>query len=298
MNAILRSRPGRGLNETAEPAGDAPDPPAATETTAASQPNRSSGRIYFWPGGSLWIGEGRGCTEWHEHHAHQLVVAPEGLFRFRTRPDSPWQSFEGAVVPSHCMHQFDVDGVAMAHLFVEPESRAGRAITRRFGAESVASLPAAPARAAARALFDGFRRQAAREPMVQAAVDCVAALCGASTEHDLALDARLLRALAFIRQHVRQPLALGDVAAAVALSESRFRHLFVAGTGCSFRSYLLWLRINLAIESVMAGASWTEAAHEAGFADSAHLSRTHRRMFGIEPTAIRPQAEARVPAAP
>eukprot|EP01031_Cornospumella_fuschlensis_P049845 gene49845-61018_t len=80
-------------------------------------------------------------------------------------------------------------------------------------------------------------------------------------------------------------LSLGEVAASVALSESRFRHLFVSGTGSSFRAYLLWLRINLAIDAAMAGASWTAAAHEAGFADSAHLSRTHKRMFGIEPTA-------------
>lgn len=55
----------------------------------------------------------------------------------------------------------------------------------------------------------------------------------------------------------------------------------------SLRSYLLWLRINVAIEAAIAGASWTQAAHKAGFADSAHLSRTHKRMFGIEPTAIR-----------
>jgi len=26
-----------------------------------------------------------------------------------------------------------------------------------------------------------------------------------------------------------------------------------------------------------------------GFADSAHLTQTHKRMFGIEPTAVRPQ---------
>jgi len=39
--------------------------------------------------------------------------------------------------------------------------------------------------------------------------------------------------------------------------------------------------------SAMAGASWTGAAHEAGFSDSSHLTRTHKRMFGIGPTAIR-----------
>ena len=34
------------------------------------------------------------------------------------------------------------------------------------------------------------------------------------------------------------------------------------------------------------GASWTDAAHAAGFADSAHLSRTSRTMFGTTPSAL------------
>lgn len=75
----------------------------------------------------------------------------------------------------------------------------------------------------------------------------------------------------------------GDAASAAALSPGRFRHLFVQETGTPFRAWLLWLRLNLAIESGMAGASWTEAAHEAGFADSAHFTRTFKRMFGINP---------------
>lgn len=65
------------------------------------------------------------------------------------------------------------------------------------------------------------------------------------------------------------------------LSSSRARHLFVEQTGLPFRSYLLWLRITKAVRIMSAGSSLTEAAHEAGFADSAHFSRTFRRMFGI-----------------
>lgn len=256
-----------------------------------SRATASTGRIYFWQSGSLWIGRGRGRTEWHAHHAHQLVVAPESAFRFRTEEAGSWESFEGALVPSHCPHQFELDGTAVAHLFVEPESRAGRMLSERFGAAAVSELPAADSQSAAKALFGAFEVDPSREHMVAIAGDVVAQLCGAATtEPDKALDPRLAQALEFIRQNARHPIALGDVASAVALSESRFRHLFVAATGSSFRSYLLWLRINLAIEAVMAGASWTEAAHEAGFADSAHLTRTHRRIFGIEPTAIRPQA--------
>lgn len=251
--------------------------------------NASTGRIYFWQGGSLWIGRGRGRTEWHEHHAHQLVVAPEGSFRFRTEPEGQWESFDGALVPSHCAHQFEVDGVAIAHLFVEPESRAGRALTGTSGRTAVSPLPAADSRATARRLFQVFESDPGREAMVDAAAKAVATLCGATTEPDRALDPRLARALEYIRANIRNPIALREVASAAALSPSRFRHLFVSATGSSFRAYLLWLRINLAIEAVMSGASWTAAAHEAGFADSAHLTRTHKRVFGIEPSAVRPQ---------
>lgn len=248
----------------------------------------SSGRIYAWQGGSLWIGSSQGRTEWHDHHAHQLALAPDGDLRFRTQAQGPWTTFAGALVPSHCTHQFEVDGVRVAHLFVEPESRAGRALMQRFGAGQLAALPGDDARAAAQRLFAAFTADATAAAMRQAALDAIASLCGADTEPDAELDPRLARALAFIRERIAQPLSLGEVAASVALSESRFRHLFVSGTGSSFRAYLLWLRINLAIQAAMAGASWTAAAHQAGFADSAHLSRTHKRMFGIEPTSVRP----------
>lgn len=262
--------------------------PAARRVRASGM-RSAIGRVYLWLGGSLWIGAGQGRTEHHAHHAHQLTLARSGDFRFRTEADGAWTAYEGAIVPSHCTHQFEVDGVTLAHVFVEPESRAGRALTARFGSGAVAELPTAQARSAARRLFSALDRNHSRDSMVRAAQSAVASLCGESTDIDGSMDRRLVRALEFIRANVRNPLSLGDVAAAVALSESRFRHLFVAETGSSFRAYLLWLRINLAIDAVMAGASWTDAAHDAGFADSAHLTRTHKRMFGIEPSALKLQ---------
>ena len=55
----------------------------------------------------------------------------------------------------------------------------------------------------------------------------------------------------YLRSRVRAPVSLSDAAGAAALSPSRFRHLFVQETGTSFRAYLLWLRINVAIEAAM-----------------------------------------------
>ncbi len=267
--------------------------PATAERRSAAGTIAATGRICFWQGGSVWIGRGRGRSEWHTHHAHQIALALEGEFRFRTQQDAAWQVYEAVIVASHCTHEFELDGIAVAHLFVEPETREGRALSRRFAPMDISPLPPEEAREAVEALLGAAREepgQRAPDNALKDAARGAIARLSATSPLDTAgqpLDPRIARALDFVAERVRTPVSLDDAAGAAALSPSRFRHLFVQETGSSFRAYLLWLRINLAIEAAAAGASWTEAAHAAGFADSSHLTRTHKRMFGIEPTAIR-----------
>jgi AraC family transcriptional regulator len=186
-----------------------------------------------------------------------------------------------------CAHEFEIDGATMAHLFVEPESTEGRVLSSRFGARAISALPQPAARRSAELLLEALRAHADADAMRAVARAALARLVGVSEATPREVDPRMARALEYLRSRVHAPVSLADAAGVATLSPSRFRHLFVEETGTSFRAYLLWLRINVAIEAAMAGASWTAAAHEAGFADSSHLTRTHRRMFGIEPTAIR-----------
>ncbi|MCJ8320480.1 MAG: helix-turn-helix transcriptional regulator [Colwellia sp.] len=72
-----------------------------------------------------------------------------------------------------------------------------------------------------------------------------------------------------------------QVASQLALSESRFLHLFRQELGIAWRPYLLWRRMMCAIQALINNKSATEAAHLAGFSDSAHLSRTFRNTFGM-----------------
>ncbi|MBO9695095.1 MAG: helix-turn-helix transcriptional regulator [Sphingopyxis sp.] len=74
---------------------------------------------------------------------------------------------------------------------------------------------------------------------------------------------------------------LADIAGRSGLSEGRLRHLFAAEIGTPFRRYVLWRRLRAAIMALRAGEGLTGAAHDAGFADAAHLARTIRQMFGI-----------------
>jgi AraC-like DNA-binding protein len=76
------------------------------------------------------------------------------------------------------------------------------------------------------------------------------------------------------------------VAGEACLSPSRFRHLFVEQTGLALRPYILWRRFLRVWDLLMAGESLSSAAHSAGFADAAHLTRTCRRMFGFPPSAL------------
>ncbi|MGF1720689.1 helix-turn-helix transcriptional regulator [Vibrio kyushuensis] len=72
-----------------------------------------------------------------------------------------------------------------------------------------------------------------------------------------------------------------EVAESMALSESRFLHLFSEELGIPWRPYLLWCRMICAVKSILNGESATHAAYQAGFSDSAHLSRTFKSTFGI-----------------
>jgi AraC-like DNA-binding protein len=250
------------------------------------------GRVYFCRG-SLWIGHGQGRTQRHEHHAHQITLPFAGVCRFRTEENGDWAGFTGAFVRSERPHQFEMEDLEeVAQLFVEPESAEGRALARRFAGADVSPLTEVD-RAALRGMLLGAWRAGAPNPeMIAAGRAAIAALADAPSSVT-GLDPRVARSLDFIRARVRGAITLSDVAASAALSPGRFRHLFVRETGAAFRPYVLWLRLNVAIECSMQGGSWTEAAHEAGFADSAHLSRTFKRMFGMNPATLVLQRPAR-----
>jgi AraC-like DNA-binding protein len=99
-------------------------------------------------------------------------------------------------------------------------------------------------------------------------------------------DPRIGKIMRYAAARLDDAVTLGAAAKSAGLSPGRARHLFVEQTGIPFRRYLLWLRINRAVALFAAGASLTQAAHEAGFSDSAHFSRTFRRMFGIAATVL------------
>jgi AraC-like DNA-binding protein len=168
-------------------------------------------------------------------------------------------------------------------LFVEPETPAGRALVARSGG-APERLPAETSAVFLRRLHRAWRTEADVEQVRLVCRQFVNEL--ATTEPREPSDPRVLAAMAFIRERLSGPVTLAEVARSCHLSPGRFRHLFVAETGMPLRTYLLWRRFLTVWDLLMEGRSLSAAAQLAGFADSAHLSRTSRAMFGLPPSAV------------
>ncbi len=94
-------------------------------------------------------------------------------------------------------------------------------------------------------------------------------------------DPRLERALAALDQQLNGKVSAQALAQAAHLSLSQLERLFAHQLGLPVRRLVLWRRLRIALQLALAGGTLTEAAHGAGFADSAHFSRTMKQLFGV-----------------
>jgi len=244
------------------------------------------GHFVPWDGGCLFIGRGGGMVPVHAHYAIQIAFGSEPGVCFRASDRDKWTEYAGAIIASRQPHAMDATRVQPnVVLFVEPETPQGRALAERYLQEGIAPIPADVMAGVGPALFAAWQKQRSAAAVERAARHVIHALTG-GVEPSVVSDERILRAVGHIRAHLDVPLTLDDVADVACLSPSRFRHIFVEQTGMALRPYILWRRFLHVWELLMAGESLSTAAHAAGFADAAHLSRTSRSMFGFPPSAM------------
>ncbi len=191
-----------------------------------------------------------------------------------------WLSAAGVIIGADVQHRLAESDKPVTLLYLEGESGHGRAIrdslrggARRLSRSAVTCLLAAidqgqspdPVAAAVLSVLTGDRKLRQAKPVA---------------------DTVIAASLAALPRPLPQRLTLESLARQCRLSPSRYAHRFAAHTGMALRPYLRWLRLLTAVEGVVQGASLTDAAHQAGFSDSAHFSRTFRRHFGIAPSVL------------
>lgn len=242
--------------------------------------------IWSWPGGSVWLGRVRSlATDEHRHYALQLTILPERPAGFRLGKGE-WQDCDAAIVASGVPHAFHPHDGYVVHLMVEPTTPHGRALAKLLDGRGLAA-PDDPLRSV---LLEEARRLRAAAPdaprCIALARSLLDRLAGWSAP-DTSVDRRVAAMCDYIRLHVRDArIELAQVADAAHLSPERARHLFREQTGLGVRPYVLWTRLNTALHALPDAAQLTAVAHESGFADAAHFTRTFRSMYGIAPSAL------------
>jgi AraC family transcriptional regulator len=247
---------------------------------------KGAAKMAIGQGVSVWVldaPDGLGASDFHAHHAIQMTIALEGRLTLATAETSI--TAPAIAVKADTRHRIDTAAL-LAFIFVEPESRAGRVLLDSlFGSRDLVEIDGPDILERVGPLRDTFSKSLSHELLLSvgnAVVDSLAPKPDARLP-----DPRVKRVIDYAAAHLNERLTLNSAAHGVYLSPSRLRHLFVEQTGVAFKTYVLWLRLMRAVQIYADGKSTlTEAAHAAGFADSAHFSRIFKRTFGSPATTL------------
>lgn len=238
-------------------------------------------RLLVSPGCALFLGDRiEEDVGVHHHHLMKIFISLDRTFCLLYKGE--WNDVEAVVIAPDVPHRFKSVQGAYAVVYLDGESEAAFRVRREcLGGRALRFLPATTF-ATVNSDLRRLRISAARpEQARELSGRIVQCLCISKGPPPSRMDDRVHLALALLSRCDDKKTRVGEIARQVHLSEGRLIHLFTRQVGIPIRRYLLWLRLLDAVNQIMDGSSFTTAAHEAGFSDSAHLSRTFRAMFGL-----------------
>lgn len=97
------------------------------------------------------------------------------------------------------------------------------------------------------------------------------------------VDTYINHVLDHIKNHLAEKLVVADIADIFYVSRSKLMSDFKQATGITIGDYLLFHRIKLAKELLMAGNSVSDTAVGSGFVNTSHFIRTFKRETGYTP---------------
>ncbi len=244
--------------------------------------------VYLSKGRVLLIGDSLENDE-HRHHALQITINLEPN-EFTLRQGDSEFTTQGIVIYPNAPHHVVSSDEWRAVLLFDAQTPYSQQIKRRLMAgASVYSLDADDLNFC-RTLLHDFRARAqsieTADNAISAIIDRLVGPIHTPPTHNRETNPRIAKALSLIHHAQGKALTLSQLAEHVCLSESRLSHIFKAEIGIPIQRYLLWYKVVQTAFNIGRGMTLTDAAEEAGFADSAHFSRTFRAMFGTTPSQI------------
>ena len=235
--------------------------------------------LYLWSDAALYVG-GDLSPAMHRHNAVECAVALDGPFRVQSEDGVETKVTGAVLVDANVLHRVSSPGHAVAFLYLEKT-----AFAVEPAPDGISALRA-PVGEALRDRLNEARKGKLGNADTNSVRAEILSLFAAHIPSGPPRDPRIEAVLAHIAAHPGAQPRGAELADIAGLSPGRLQHLFKAHVGMPVRRYLLWFRIRRVIEILHDGADLTRAAHEAGFSDSAHFSRTFKAMVGIPPSEI------------
>lgn len=213
----------------------------------------------------------------HQHYAMQLCIPVDNI-------EINGLSTQSALFIDSDVRHFVSSNAEILSFWFHPESMIGREIKQEyFKHEKIVTLHHLNLQRYVKTVSDKLDRKAALEQITQYILE---KLLMEDTQIS-PLDSRIKKIIHYMDQTDVSHLHYDAIVSQVFLSKSRLTHLFKKEIGTSITKYLLWKRLlYTSMQLLKSDMTFTEAAHQSGFADAAHFSRTFKANFGIDPRTI------------
>lgn len=242
--------------------------------------NRSG--ILFYFGARVLLAHKGLSTDPHSHYAVSILISLSSPLKIVDEFDIT-REFRAVVLAPNTHHTLLAEHSDIIVLQIDPYGSDYAPIAARFGRKGIHEIP-----------FSELEPVLTRcETLFQENINCLDAkelfediltAVGSEKPAKVSLDPRILSATKRMQESLPGSISVPELAKECGFSETRFMHVFKIQMGLPVRQFQLWLRLHEAAKLLKEGGNLTDASHSAGFADQAHLSRTFKRMFGVQPS--------------
>lgn len=220
----------------------------------------------------------------HQHYAVQLTISIYEKFEVKGEKEA-YESDCMAIQPQ-VTHQVDSKDQPVLIVLLNPASAVGHFVGKHLTSESFEEFDEEWIEYLRMFTRDLLKNEINEKTFLSACINSMAEFNDRCLLARHQVDKRVLAALQYLDRHRRELIPLREMASEMCLSESRFQHLFKEHTGISYRRMQLWKRLMTSFDLVQNTKTLTELAHNAGFSDSAHYSKTFKESFGFTPSEV------------
>jgi len=217
----------------------------------------------------------------HRHFAASVTISLDTAFRFRAH-GGEWIETRGCAARPNAHFELDMQEARIVNIQLDPEQAQGAVIdVLEFdGAEVIALCDELVLPLVERLKLIADAPRVSGHALRRTTLAAISPRPAAAR----VFDPRIARVLDRLKSAFPEAPTSGELATEVGLSEGRLIHLFGEQLGVPLRRYVLSLRVRYMLFCLAMNQNLTDAAHEAGFSDSAHYSRVFREMYGFPPS--------------